>query len=31
VIITAIMDSVPAFQGGAPQFDDFTLLVAAIE
>jgi sigma-B regulation protein RsbU (phosphoserine phosphatase) len=30
-ICTAIMDSVLAFQGSAPQFDDITLLVAAIE
>ena len=30
-ISAAIMDSVLAFQGSAPQFDDITLLVAAIE
>ena len=30
-IVAAIMDSVLAFQGGAPQFDDITLLVAAVE
>jgi sigma-B regulation protein RsbU (phosphoserine phosphatase) len=30
-ISAAIMDSVLAFQGNAPQFDDITLLVAAIE
>ena len=30
-IVAAIMDSVLAFQGSAPQFDDITLLVAAVE
>ncbi len=30
-ITAAIMDSAMAFQGSAPQFDDITLLVAAIE
>jgi sigma-B regulation protein RsbU (phosphoserine phosphatase) len=30
-VVAAIMDSVLAFQGAAPQFDDITLLVAAVE
>ncbi len=30
-IVATIMDSVLTFQGDAPQFDDITLLVAAIE
>ena len=30
-IVAAIMDSVLVFQGSAPQFDDITLLVAAVE
>jgi sigma-B regulation protein RsbU (phosphoserine phosphatase) len=30
-LATTIMDQVLAFQGDAPQFDDITLLVAAIE
>jgi len=30
-IVAVIMDSVLAFQGSAPQFDDITLLVAAVE
>jgi phosphoserine phosphatase RsbU/P len=30
-IVAAIMDSVLAFQGDAPQFDDITLLVTAVE